>query len=1727
VSVQPVPPGLTLLGELGRGSRAATYRVRRDGTEFAMRVLTGDHDDGRDLIALRREAALLACVDHPGMPVVHEIGEVDGQPYLVLDLVGGTDLAEVLCGGPLSPERTVRLAIQVAQMLGAAHRAGLVHRDLRPANILIQEDGRARVTDFGLALRLAGGAEEAAEAGGPAAYRAPEQVGLLDHPVDARADLYALGVVMFECLTGRPPAGPPAADPRSLAPAVPAGLAGVVARLLAARPDARYQSCAGLIADLGVLAAAPEAVPELGRFDEPVGQYRRVPLTGRGRELGALLDRFERVRDGYGAVALLTGAPGSGRSRLLDELAARLDGDGHATLTARCPPDGTPLAPLRAAVEAYLCAAERLPEPRRGEVLARVRGAAARATPALARLTPVLARVIGVAGAVPTPTDLYAAPTDAHEAFARAVALFLAELARASGGLLLGLDDVQWLDSGSRRVLHQLVSMVAQTPLMVVVTAPVAADPELPVPADLTVTLAPLDRSAAAELVQHGAFGVRLGEEPAGWLAERGGTPRETLEYLRAVLDAGLIIPTWDGWVLDGDRLPEVGLPEELPELVRGRVHRLPEPQRELLAVAAVLGQWVPPDLIVEVSGADPAYAGALLADAVRGGLLERRAGRYAFVHEDLRAAALAGLGAVELTRLHERAARVLSGPGTDHARVYRLAYHILCGEPDADPARTFATCAAAGAKALADLAPAEAVGYLEQALLRARQAGAGAALPARTGLGAAYHAVGRYADALRVLAQAREAAPDALTEARIATTIAAVQRDLWDARSALSTVYEAVGRLGRRLPAALVPLALVSLVSVLAAVLVEWTGWGFGTARGERRERYRLKVRLLESGAVTALLDYDPTRSALLLFAAMYPAARLGDSREYASVRCHVAGYRQVLGLGTGHRGVARARAAAARLPDPSVAAWVNWSRRVAGHLAGRADLTRLVRDVTTDAALVDVGGYVSVLGIGCVRLAAAGRTREADTLYQAIRARLAAAGAPDQALYLAAAMLAASRGQPGEAADALRQASADASGLRCRSRWANLLLARLQAAVERGDPGTDWEALAAQVAAFRPGTLFASHRALYAYLAYARIEQVRTAAPGRRAEAMGTLRRVVRQLGRLASTPQLAGHHRVARAYLRHLAGDHERALDQLAGADRVLRRCAAPLVRFEAARLRARCHAALGRTDDALREALSAAFEADRQGWQHRARWIREEFCTGETAGFDAPAQEVGVLDRRRLAGLERINLATSRTLDPDELVCAALDELIRILAAERAFHFPGGAGAPSRVPQLGRHARGESLSGPPEYAATLVDRVWRSREPLVVTGVGPATGPGGEASQRRGLRSIIVAPVQIDDRLLGVVYLDSPASKGTFTKADAGLLVAVATQVAAALETARAAQGALASRSAQRQGEVAETLRSAVARLAAVLDPDEVLRQLCATIATVVPAEHGVLLRVEGEKLTLWRDPQDLAGGEVLGDRPAALEALLAAAAPQIGRAGTAPPSVLTGGARVRSWMSVPLRHHEGVAGLIMVAAGESGAYRAPDLAVVAALTGQAMLAYDNAHLFAQVRQLASTDSLTGLSNRRRFVELAEHEVALTRRRGTQCSAMMLDIDDFKRVGERHGEHTGDQVLRTVAARLRHTLRGTDLAARYGGGGFALLLPDAGKGSDVLAERLRAAVANRPVDTDQGPVRVTVSVGVAYLQPDDADAASLLSRADLAMCRAKEAGRDRVVTLDDPA
>jgi WD40 repeat protein len=291
------PPGYEILQELGRGGMGVVYQARQLqlGRVVALKmILGGGHAGPGDLARFRSEAQAIARLQHPHIVQIHEVGEHEGLPYFSLEFCPGGSLDRKLAGTPLSPREAANLVEKLARGIHAAHQKGVVHRDLKPANVLLAEDGAPKITDFGLAKKLdeAGQTQSGAVMGTPS-YMAPEQASGKTREIGQGADVYALGVILYECLTGRPPfkATTPldtllqvvAAEPvavRQLQPQVPRDLETVCLKCLHKEPHRRYASAAALADDLErFLRGRPVAARPVSRVEKTWRWCRRNPLV--------------------------------------------------------------------------------------------------------------------------------------------------------------------------------------------------------------------------------------------------------------------------------------------------------------------------------------------------------------------------------------------------------------------------------------------------------------------------------------------------------------------------------------------------------------------------------------------------------------------------------------------------------------------------------------------------------------------------------------------------------------------------------------------------------------------------------------------------------------------------------------------------------------------------------------------------------------------------------------------------------------------------------------------------------------------------------------------------------------------------------------------------------------------------------------------------------------------------------------------------------------------------------------------------------------------------------------------------------------------------------------------------------------------------------------------------------------------------------------------------------
>jgi serine/threonine protein kinase len=617
---------------------------------------------------------------------------------------------------------------RLCQTLAFLHGEGIVHGDVKPENVVLQAAGKPVLVDFGIMRRVAGAAGREAlelehDGAGTLAYMAPEQIRASD--IDARADLYALGCILYEMVCGRPPflddwngsiyeqqLERPPCPPSELVRGMPPRLEQLILRLLAKRPDERPGYADDVGAELEALGGEPW--PEFSQ-PPPRSYLYRPGFSGRVGMIGDLERELEAARDGHGRCVLLTGPSGSGKTRLCLELARVAQRRGMRVLSGECLPlsagdtgTGQPLMAFRPLLQAV---ADRCRvEPGLSERLLSEEG------PVLEEVEPALARLPGLRHAERPRLSEERAGERVQNAVVQVLRRFAAQQP-----LLIILDDLQWADDLSLAVVRALVNQ-PESELHAVLMATcrsesgdAALNALRSAPGALKLRLDPLGASEVERIIA----GMTALREPPPSLArhvahESGGNPFFVAEYLKAAVAEGLLRRESGEWQfrVAHQNAPSLLAPGSVQALVARRLDGLGEEARTVVEAGAVLGRSFAPEELQAVAG-QPVEAAVdeLLARQILS--VEETTDQLRFVHDKIRETTYERIGEAERRRWHARAAEVLLRSAEDPAVWRRLAHHYRQAQDDA---HAFEWAERAGRQALSGGAFREAREHLEVA---------------------------------------------------------------------------------------------------------------------------------------------------------------------------------------------------------------------------------------------------------------------------------------------------------------------------------------------------------------------------------------------------------------------------------------------------------------------------------------------------------------------------------------------------------------------------------------------------------------------------------------------------------------------------------------------------------------------------------------------------------------------------------------------------------------------------------------------------------------------------------------------------------------------------------------------------------------------------------------------------------------------------------------------------
>jgi hypothetical protein len=661
---------------LGEGGKKKVYLAHdtlldRD-VAFAL-IKTEKLDDNARKRINREARAMGKLGDHPNIVTVHDIGEQEGQPYIVIPYMAGGDVEGLIEKAPehrLSLDKVIDITKCICKGLEFAHSKGIIHRDLKPGNVWLSADGTAKIGDFGLAVAI--DLSRLTQSGmmvGTVSYMPPEQA--MGGKVTEQADLYSLGAMLYEMVTGRPPfvgddsvsiigqhINTPPVSPTWHRADLPPALEALITQLLEKDPGKRPESAT-------VVLQALESI-EAGKISKEVSQetpvenplYRRV-FVGREPELKQLQTAFDGAMSGQGALMMVVGEPGIGKTALCEQLATYVKLRGGKTLLGHCYEEGSLSLPYLAFVEAM-----------RSYVLSReVKDLREELGTGAADIARIVSEIRERLKVKPRPKG---DPEEERYRLMQAVTGFLANAANVQP-LLVVLEDLHDADKGTLDMLTHISRNLSGTRLLVVGTY---RDVEVDRSHPLSAALAELRRvSTYGRVLLRGLnpdevrrmLGSITREEIPWGLAEAvhrqtEGNPLFVQEVVRYLAEEGLISEKEGRWRPTKDTPLEMNIPEGLRDVIGKRLSLLSKECNQLLSIASVIGREFPLDTLRGVSDIkEEAFVNAL-KEAVQMSVLEERSQvasvRYRFTHAFFRQTLYEELIAPQRLKLHQQVAR-------------------------------------------------------------------------------------------------------------------------------------------------------------------------------------------------------------------------------------------------------------------------------------------------------------------------------------------------------------------------------------------------------------------------------------------------------------------------------------------------------------------------------------------------------------------------------------------------------------------------------------------------------------------------------------------------------------------------------------------------------------------------------------------------------------------------------------------------------------------------------------------------------------------------------------------------------------------------------------------------------------------------------------------------------------------------------------------------------------
>jgi len=694
--------------------------IKNEKNQYAIKFLKTNKISNRieDIIRFKNEAITVSKLEHPNIVKIIEIGEYQKEHFIVMEYLSGNSLHQLLNNRiNLTEKEKIEIIISICNGMIYIHNNNIIHRDLKPGNIIIDKNNNIKIIDFGLAqIKELTEIKEIDEIAGTFSYMSPEQCGVIKRVVDERSDLYSLGIIFYQIITEQLPFQGDSVNsiihkqiasrpeiPTKFNKNIPKIIEKIILKLLEKEQELRYQSVKGLKNDLEKYLRGENDF-ELGHYDKVIKLGFRTNLIGRDEELQKLKNLYDNTNQGKGSICLISGESGRGKTRLTDELKNYVYKKEGKLIEGKCfsSENKVPYGVIKDALNIYIKIFSKYSKEKQQEIKQKIKNEIGELGQILLSINPLLSELIG-----DCPPLVELEKDKENKRFLMVVSNFLLNLSKIENGLVIVLDDLQWVEEGNLEILKEMSMDINKFPIFIVGSY---RDNEVKENHGLIKFKGFLNENnnPLNEITLNFFDNIKMNEFVAKLLYEdeektremslfigqkSKGNPFFAIEILKQLIEEKVIYNENNQWNLNIEQLNKIQISDTIVDIVLKRIQLLEEKEIIVLSYAAIIGRKFGFDLLFKlcenifskegneyISSIIQIIDKAINLQLLEYDLLERE--KIIFVHERIKEAFYKNLSDEKRKELHLQIAKTIEENNKDNIDtvIFDLAYHYIEG---------------------------------------------------------------------------------------------------------------------------------------------------------------------------------------------------------------------------------------------------------------------------------------------------------------------------------------------------------------------------------------------------------------------------------------------------------------------------------------------------------------------------------------------------------------------------------------------------------------------------------------------------------------------------------------------------------------------------------------------------------------------------------------------------------------------------------------------------------------------------------------------------------------------------------------------------------------------------------------------------------------------------------------------------------------------------------------